>query len=58
MAKSSAGRTAADAIRWAAKGGRAPESIAGLSTRDQARLAQAGAEVVKAAEGAAKRATS
>jgi hypothetical protein len=58
MAKSTAGQTAADAIEWAAKGGRAPASIARLSTSDQAKLAKAGAEVVKAVQDAAKRATS
>jgi hypothetical protein len=58
VAKDGAGKTAADAIKWVAEGGRAPESIAGLSTSDQVKLAQAGGKVVKAVKDAAKRAES
>lgn len=58
MSNSTAGQTAADAIKWMAKGGRPPKSIAGLSTSDQAKLAQGGGKVVKAVKDAAERAAS
>lgn len=51
MSKSKAGQLAADALEWAASGkARPPASIAKLSTSDQAKLAQAAAEVARAAK--------